>query len=63
MNKFEYKVLTIKKGTFTSGDKYADQFEAELNTLGAEGWELVELSGNLMLEGFIITVFKREVSR
>ena len=60
MKKYEYKVLQIKKGTFTSGEKYAEQIEAELNVLGTEGWELVEISGNVSLEGFIIQVFKRE---
>ena len=61
MKKFEYKVLSIKKGTFTSGEKYAEQFTAELNIHGVEGWELVEVSGNMALEGYVIVVFKREI--
>jgi len=62
MKKFEYKVVQIKKGAFTSGEKYAEQIELELNALGADGWELVEITGNVSLEGFIIQIFKRERS-
>ena len=36
---------------------------AELNTLGAEGWELIEISGNALLEGFVILAFKRELDQ
>ncbi|MCL1806799.1 MAG: DUF4177 domain-containing protein [Oscillospiraceae bacterium] len=61
MKKFEYKVLSIKKGTFTSTDKYMAQFSTELNALGAEGWELIEITGNASIDGFIIQVFKREM--
>ena len=61
MKKYEYKVLTIKKGVFTSGDKYAEQMETELNALGADGWELVEISGNTSIDGFVVQVFKRPI--
>ena len=61
MKKFEYKVLPLKKGAFTSGEKYAEQFSTELNALGAEGWELIDISGNVSLEGYVILVFKREL--
>ena len=63
MKKFEYKVLSIKRGTFTSNEKYVEQFATELNTLGAEGWELIEITGNASLEGFVIQVFKRELNQ
>ena len=63
MKKFEYKVLTIKKGTFTSSEKYAGQMTMELNALGAEGWELIEITGNTSLEGYLIQFFKRELNR
>jgi len=63
MRKFEYKALSIKKGTFTSGEKYASQFTTELNALGMEGWELIEITGNATLEGFVLMVFKRELSQ
>jgi len=61
MKKFEYKTLSIKKGILTSGDKYADQFTKELNVLGVDGWELVEITGNVSLEGFVLLIFKREL--
>lgn len=60
MRKFEYKAVSIKKGAFTSGKKYEESFETELNALGAEGWELVEITGTVSLEGFVLLVFKRE---
>ncbi|MCL1820606.1 MAG: DUF4177 domain-containing protein [Oscillospiraceae bacterium] len=63
MKKFEYKVLSIKKGAFTSGEKYAEKFAEELNAYGIEGWELVEITGNTSLEGYVISVFKRELNR
>jgi len=63
MKKFEYKVSSIKKGAFTSDAKYTEQFAVELNTQGIEGWELVEISGNIALEGYVIAVFKRETSK
>lgn len=62
MKRFEYKVVPVKKGTFTSGEKYAEQFAAELNSFGAEGWELIELSGNASLEGYVLQVYKRELA-
>ena len=62
MKKFEYKVVQIKRGAFTSNDKYEKQFVAELNALGAEGWELIEITGNASLEGYVLQVFKRELS-
>jgi len=62
MEKFEYKVLSVKKGTFTSGEKYAKQIETELNALGVEGWELIEITGNVTLEGFIVQIFKRKLN-
>jgi len=62
MKKFEYKAVSIKKGAFTTGKKYEEQFTSELNALGAEGWELLEVTGNITLEGFVLVVFKRELS-
>ena len=63
MRQFEYKVESIKRGTFTSAGKYAEQFETTLNALGAEGWELVEVTGSAFLEGYVFVVFKREFTR
>ena len=61
MKKFEYKTLSMKKGLLTSGDKYADQLTEELNVLGVDGWELIDITGNVSLEGFVVLIFKREI--
>jgi len=61
MKKFEYKTILVKRGAFSSNEKYVEQFTTELNALGAEGWELIEISGNATLEGFVVQVFKREL--
>ena len=45
MRMWEYKVLAVatKLAMNQKGfDEAAEQFEAELNRLGAEGWELVQ---------------------
>ena len=63
MRKFEYKAVSIKKGTFATGEKYAEQLAAELNTLGADGWELIEITGNISLEGYLTFVLKRELNQ
>jgi hypothetical protein len=58
MKKFEYKVISIPTNLTlgTKGyDKAAAEFEAQLNKLGAEGWELVQ-----RVDGFFF--FKRELS-
>jgi hypothetical protein len=64
MRKFEYKVLPIKAGgtIITSAEKAAEKIQAELDALSAEGWELVESSGNAALEGFLLLFFKRELT-
>jgi len=57
MKKFEYKVITIPTSIplGTKGyEKIAAEFEAVLNKLGAEGWELVQRA-----DGFFF--FKREI--
>lgn len=45
MKKFEYKIITIPTSMAfgTKGyEKIVAEFEAELNKLGAEGWELIQ---------------------
>ena len=57
MKKFEYKVVTIATSmamTTKHFEKTAQEFEAQLNKLGADGWELVQRT-----DGFFF--FKREI--
>ena len=45
MKKYEYKVVTIATTMVMSTKQYektAQEFEAQLNELGMEGWELVQ---------------------
>ena len=56
MKEFEYKVITIPAGMAPGAkdcEKTAEEFEDQLNELGADGWELI-----LQVNGFFI--FKRE---
>lgn len=50
MKQFEYKIVTLTKVC-----------ESELNELGAEGWELVSVTGNPAINAHYI--FKREISK
>lgn len=55
MKKYEYKVISIATSmtiTTKQYEKTAQEFEAKLNELGAEGWELVD-----RMDGFFF--FKR----
>lgn len=56
MKKWEYKVITIATNAALTTKQYeraAQEFEIQLNALGAEGWELVQ-----RMDGFFF--FKRE---
>ncbi len=55
--KYEYKVITIATALAMNTKQYektAQEFELQLNQLGAEGWDLVQ-----RMDGFFF--FKREV--
>lgn len=57
MKKYEYKVVTIATTLAMSTKQYeknAKEFEAQLNELGADGWELIQC-----MNGFFF--FKREI--
>lgn len=56
MKKFEYKILRLKnKMTFKEDENLLYQ-EEQLNKLGQEGWELVEIQ---LMAG--VAVFKKEI--
>jgi hypothetical protein len=65
MREFEYKVLPVKVGggVTVSAEKSAEKIQTELHSLGTEGWELVEVSGNVAVEGFVLLFFKRELNK
>ena len=62
--RFEY--LTIKfaaSGWFAGGDLDGDAFNAKLNEMGHEGWELVSVFDTNMLHGRtrdVVAVLKRQ---
>lgn len=55
MKKYEYKVITIMAFAATAKgyEKMAQEYEALLNELGADGWELIQRKDELFF-------FKRE---
>ncbi len=62
---FEYKIVTIKDGIFTNDfGNNSSKIEELLNSLGREGWELVQSSitdtaGILTERSEIVFIFKR----
>ena len=64
MKKFEYMMLPVNaKGAFTKRDKHDEATIAKMNEFGFEGWELVGMTGNASIEGYITMVFKRELNQ
>ncbi|MFA5525040.1 MAG: DUF4177 domain-containing protein [Tissierellales bacterium] len=60
MKKFEYKIENIKAFGVTSL-VLTKEHEKKFNTLGSEGWELVNLK-SLSNPRNLVVVFKREVN-
>lgn len=62
--KFEYKMETYETKGLWGGIVNNEDFEAKLNQLGAEGWELVNSLPSTEIQGrtsYIISIFKRLV--
>jgi hypothetical protein len=55
--RWEYKVIKFSKRSFFSGTIDPEAFEAELNNLGRDGWELVSVTQNQM--AITVAVLKR----
>lgn len=62
--KYEYKTLTTQAEGLFGGKVNDQEFEATLNQLGAEGWELVNSLASAVSygkTGYIISIFKRAI--
>lgn len=62
MEQWEYKTLKFKTGGFLGGKLDPDEFEAELNMYGSDGWELISCFDTNIEQGSsrdVIAVFKR----
>jgi len=63
MEKFEYRVMSYKaEGFFGGGSINSENFQEQLNALGAEGWELVSsatATGFNDRTRYVISIFKR----
>jgi hypothetical protein len=62
--RWEYKVIKFSKRSFFSGTIDPEAFEAELNNLGRDGWELVSVTQNQMaISVNEVTVFEKHVNK
>jgi len=64
MDRWQYQTVQFDMGGFLGGILDLDSFQATLNELGAEGWELVSCFDTNMSQGqsrFVIAVFKRKI--
>ncbi|OLY92854.1 protein of unknown function [Cnuella takakiae] len=65
MTRFEYKVLDVPAKGFFGGKINYQELADKLNTLGADGWELVSSTDTNMYEGAsrgIILILKRPIN-
>lgn len=64
MDQWEYKSIKFfTKGFFAGGKLDLDEFESDLNVLGAQGWELISCFDTSQHQGSskeVICVFKRK---
>lgn len=64
MEKFEYKTLFTDAKGMLGGKVDNYEFQAELNELGAQGWELVSTVPSAQSYGstrWLISIFKRKI--
>ncbi len=64
MKKYEYQTRMIDAKGFFGGKVNIEQYTAELNEMGREGWELIETTASNQDFGstrYLICVFKREL--
>ncbi len=64
MKKFEYKTVRYDAKGFFGGKVDPQEFDASLNSYGAEGWELVGITASNEAYGStksVLSIFKREV--
>lgn len=65
MKKYEYKLLSTDAKGILGGKIDLNGMSCELNQLGQEGWELIEVISSNQDFGstrYIVSVFKREIS-
>ncbi|QIB68799.1 DUF4177 domain-containing protein [Aminipila butyrica] len=64
MEKFEYKTLLTDVKGFWGGEVDPMAFQAQLNELGAQGWELVSMVPTAQSQGntrWILSTLKRKI--
>lgn len=64
MEKWEYKTIKVETKGFSGGILQTENFEYELNIMGAQGWELVSCFDTNQSYGAsreVVAVFKRKI--
>lgn len=65
MERWEYSAIKMLTKGFSGGILEMQDFDAELNRMGAEGWELVSCFDTNQAHGQtreVVSVFKRKIS-
>jgi len=65
MDRWQYQTVQFDTTGFMGGIIDLDEFQATLNSLGADGWELVTCFDTNMAQGqsrYVIAVFKRKIA-
>lgn len=65
MERWEYRTIKVTTKGFLGGILETQEFDIELNRLGAEGWELISCFDTNQSEGAtreVVAVFKRKLS-